>query len=155
MRASDKGATLVEAAMIIPLLLLLIFGLIELGRFVSVQATVSNASREAARYATTSGPGSGGGPRYADCDGMRDAAKQFGVLVEPTDGQISIQYDEGPSTTIFATCAGSSIDPSLLETGDRVVVVVTVPYATIVPYMDNFLKSTSVSVQTVRSINKG
>lgn len=154
-RDSEKGASLVEAAFVVPIVLLLLFGMFEFGRFIVVTSTVTNASREAARYATTTGPGSGSGPRYADCAGMRDAAQEFGVLGEPTDGQITLQYDEGPATSVFLTCAGTSVDPGLLDTGDRVISTVSVPYQPIVPLISNFLGPTNISRTTTRTIFKG
>ena len=155
MLRAERGASLVEAAFAIPIVLLLIFGLVEFGRYVTVSSTVTNSSREATRYAAGTGPGSGGGPRYADCDGMRDAAKSFGIHGRPTDSDITIEYDEGPSTAVFLTCAGSSVDPSNLDTGDRVLVTVSVPFEPIVPLVSTFLGPTTVTVQTIRSINKG
>ena len=46
---SQKGATLVEFAIILPLLLLLIFSIIEFGLFLFNRHVITNAVREAAR----------------------------------------------------------------------------------------------------------
>ena len=46
---SQKGATAVEFAIILPLLLLLIFGIIEFGLFLFNRHVITNAAREAAR----------------------------------------------------------------------------------------------------------
>lgn len=46
---NQKGATLVEFAIILPLLLLLIFGIIEFGLFLFNRHVITNAVREAAR----------------------------------------------------------------------------------------------------------
>lgn len=151
----ERGATILETAMIIPLLLLLMFGLVEFGRYVTVNSTVTNASREAARYAATTGVGSGTGPRFADCDGMRTAAQQFGVIGGPSDGQITLEYDNGPATAVFLTCSGSSVDPSDVDTGDRIVVTVSVPFETVAPLIDVFIPPTTITAQTTRTINKG
>ena len=48
----EEGATLVEFALVIPVLLLLVIVILDLGRAVNAYVTVSNASREGARYAT-------------------------------------------------------------------------------------------------------
>lgn len=45
-----KGQTLVELALVLPILLLLVFGIIDFGRILNAYIMVSNASREAARY---------------------------------------------------------------------------------------------------------
>ena len=151
----DRGASLIEFAVVVPLLLLLLFGMFEFGRFVTMTSTVTNASREAARYGTATGPGTGPGPRYADCDGMRDAAQEFGVLGAPADGQITLVYDEGPGTTVFLTCSSGSVDPSLIDNGDRILSTVSIPFQTIIPLIGDFLGPTTISVQTIRTIHKG
>jgi hypothetical protein len=50
---SNKGQTLVEFAFTLPLLLLLIFGIIEFGRLFQSWVTIQNSARVAARYAVT------------------------------------------------------------------------------------------------------
>ncbi|CAB4694883.1 unannotated protein [freshwater metagenome] len=56
----ESGATAVEFALILPLLLVLIVGLIDFGRMGFVQVSVTAASREGARYSSlySSGVGS-------------------------------------------------------------------------------------------------
>ncbi|HUP14707.1 MAG TPA: TadE family protein [Acidimicrobiia bacterium] len=151
----ERGATLIETALVAPLLFLLIFGLVEFGRYIAMTSTVTNASREATRYASGTGTGSGTEPRYADCDGMRDAAQQFGVIGQPNDGQITLEYDEGPGTAVFLTCSGSSVAASSIETGDRIVATVSVPYQPVAPLVGQFLGPITITVQTIRTINKG
>jgi Flp pilus assembly protein TadG len=46
----EKGGSLVEFAIILPLLLVMLFGIIELGILLYNQAVITNASREGARY---------------------------------------------------------------------------------------------------------
>ena len=50
-RRSRRGQTLVELALILPLFLMVIFGIITLGLGVFYQQQLTNAAREAARYA--------------------------------------------------------------------------------------------------------
>ena len=45
----DRGAAAVEFALILPILLTLVFGIIEFGRIYNAQIVFSNAAREAAR----------------------------------------------------------------------------------------------------------
>lgn len=45
------GQSLVEFALVLPIFLLLIFGLIDMGRFVYMNSTISQAAREATRVA--------------------------------------------------------------------------------------------------------
>lgn len=151
----ERGAALIEAALVVPLLLLLLFGLVEFGRYVGMTSTVTNASREATRYASGTGPGSGADPRYADCDGMRAAAQEFGVIGQPNNGQITLEYDEGPGTPVFLICSGSAVAPSSIESGDRIIATVSVPYQPIAPLVGQFLGPSTITVQTIRTINKG
>jgi len=47
----DHGAAAVEMALLLPLLLLLVFGIIDFGRLLNAQITVTEAAREGARAA--------------------------------------------------------------------------------------------------------
>jgi Flp pilus assembly protein TadG len=49
--ASDRGAAAVEFALVLPLLLLLVFGIIDFGRALNAQITLTQAAREGARLA--------------------------------------------------------------------------------------------------------
>ncbi|WP_179123053.1 TadE/TadG family type IV pilus assembly protein [Ferroacidibacillus organovorans] len=49
---SEKGQALVEFALVIPLFLLLLFGVFDFGRIMWNELTISAASRDAARYAS-------------------------------------------------------------------------------------------------------
>lgn len=51
-RGGDKGQSLVEFALVLPVLALLLMGIIDLGRIISAQLIVSEAARDAARYAS-------------------------------------------------------------------------------------------------------
>lgn len=54
-----RGASAVEAAFTLPLLILLSFGAIELGRIVWAQASITSAVKETARFASVRGAASG------------------------------------------------------------------------------------------------
>ncbi|MCB9106905.1 MAG: pilus assembly protein [Anaerolineales bacterium] len=56
MKSKEKGQSLVEFALILPLLLLLLLGIIEGARVIWGYVTVQQAAREAARYAVTGRP---------------------------------------------------------------------------------------------------
>jgi Flp pilus assembly protein TadG len=47
----DRGATAVEFALLLPVLLLLLFGIIDFGRALNAQITLTQAAREGARLA--------------------------------------------------------------------------------------------------------
>ena len=52
---NQQGAALVEFAVVLPMLLLLLFGIIEFGRVLSVSHSVNSAAREGARVASLPG----------------------------------------------------------------------------------------------------
>jgi Flp pilus assembly protein TadG len=52
---SERGAALVEFAIVLPLLLMLVFGIIEFGRAYNNQVTLTHAAREGVREYTISG----------------------------------------------------------------------------------------------------
>jgi len=53
LRSARRGSVLVEAALILPVLLLFLFGIFEYGRFLMTLQLINNAAREGARYAVT------------------------------------------------------------------------------------------------------
>jgi hypothetical protein len=50
-RKTGQGQSLIEFALLLPLLILIVFGTVDLGRAFFVSITLSNAAREGARYA--------------------------------------------------------------------------------------------------------
>lgn len=54
-RKRRRGASVVEFALVAPVFILLVFGMVELGRMVMVQQLLTNASREGARRAILDG----------------------------------------------------------------------------------------------------
>lgn len=55
-RARDRGAAAVEFALVLPLLLLLVFGIIDFGRALNAQLTLTQAAREGVRLAALGYP---------------------------------------------------------------------------------------------------
>jgi Flp pilus assembly protein TadG len=53
---SDRGAAAVEFALLLPLLLVLVFGIIDFGRALNAQITLTQAAREGARLASLKQP---------------------------------------------------------------------------------------------------
>lgn len=49
LRTSDRGASLVEAALVMPILILLVFGVVEFGRAYNAQISLTHAAREGIR----------------------------------------------------------------------------------------------------------
>ena len=51
-KTADRGAAAVEFALVLPLVLMLMFGMIDFGRMLNAQITVTESAREAARAAS-------------------------------------------------------------------------------------------------------
>lgn len=129
-KTKSKGQSAVEFALILPVLLLLLYGLLEIGRLVFVFSIVTTASREGARYGAATGLNVAGGiPRYQDCAGIMAAIENvdFIGVIDPAD--VTISYDTGPSAgSDFSACP-----PTNINTGDRIKITVSSPFAPIVP----------------------
>lgn len=55
----DRGAAMVEFALVLPILLMLVFGIVEFGRLYNIETSINAAAREGARVmALESGPDS-------------------------------------------------------------------------------------------------
>src|SRR5262245_49315424 len=105
-----RGAATVEFAVVVPVLLLFILGIIEIGRLVMVAQVNTNAAREAARYAAQGSANSAAVETYtrtylADA-GINGAAAGQNSAVTVT---IEQQSAEGNWVTVA--------DPSVLPSG--------------------------------------
>lgn len=151
-RRTDGGATVVEFAIALPLFLLLLFGLIEFGRFVAVSTAVETASREAARFASAVG---GTPPQYTDCAAIRDAGQRLSVMADID--QIDIVFDSGPGTPLLVPDCQGGPAPTVtdISAGDRVVVTATETFQSGVPLIGNIIGSFTITATDARTIFKG
>jgi Flp pilus assembly protein TadG len=124
-RKKNQAQGLVEFALVIPILLLLLVGLMEVSRLVLIYIAVTNSSREGARFGSAVGTRGGDTPQYKDCLGIREAAKRISSLAGVSDGDITIMYDHGVGTSTYATC---DIITGDITFGDRIIVSVTTQY---------------------------
>ncbi|MEX1247164.1 MAG: TadE/TadG family type IV pilus assembly protein [Anaerolineales bacterium] len=125
------GQGVVEFALVIPILLLIVFGTFELARAVWIYSAISTAVREAARYGSTIGESEDGPPHYIDCEGMRALAKDFGAPGNVQDEDVLISYDRGPGTATIGECP---VSQASIQLGDRIIVEVTGRFVPI-PYL--------------------
>ncbi len=150
-RGASRAQAMVEFALALPIFLLVLYGLLEVGRLVFMEASVATASREGARFASAYGVsryvGSTPVIQYQDCTGIRNAAKQVGFLLGLTDTSIQISYDSGPSTTATTYCSsGTEATTVTLTSCNRVVVKVNATYRPILPL---FLPLTTQPVSSI------
>jgi hypothetical protein len=128
---AHKGQSLVEFALVMPIFLMLIMGIVEFGRLMITYTGVASASREAARYGASVGINASGVEHYRDCDGIRDQARRVAALAPIEDSDIVIEYDN-PVTGFYV----NACPPIVLELGDRIVVTVSISFEPIVPLIN-------------------
>jgi len=117
-RASRSGVVAVEAAVVLPVLLILMFGIWEVGRLVQVSQILNNAAREGARL------GAGGYVNGTEVTSamvttaVRDYLAAAGLPAAASSGaQVTLQCNASPSWT----------DPSEALPLDHFDVTVTIP----------------------------
>lgn len=84
----DRGAVAVEMALVLPLLLLILFGLVDFGRGFNAQMQLTQAAREGVRVVALGNPGDAGSRVTAAVAGLQPPA---------------------PSTVVDATCPAGDI----------------------------------------------
>jgi len=133
----ENAQTMVEFAIVFPIVLLLTYGIIEFGRMVFVYAAVTGAAREGARYGAASAivvdKLGNKVPQYANCGGIRDAVRSKAFLTNIPDGDIHISYDKGPGLSWVATTCeilanDVYLDKNPIKLGDRTIVRVRVQF---------------------------
>lgn len=153
--SNSRGASLVEFALVLPLFMFLILGTIDMGRYMAATASVNTAAREAARYGSSVGENASAVKHYLDCNGMIAEGIGYGAGVDFVASNFAITYDNGPGTSVDASCVSGSVNnPSNIETGDRVVVTVTRPFSMVSPLVGAFFGNitiTSVDRRTLLS----
>lgn len=155
-----RGVAMTEFAIIMPMLLALIFGIVEFGHFIAYSNAVETAAREGARYGSAVGIGPNGLLQYIDCVGIRDASRTKINLVTINNPDVSVTYDEGPGTGFEPYNCNSGPFPAISDVanGGRVIVSITVAYD---PLLDNLplvgplLNGVSVTAVDRRSIYPG
>src|SRR4051812_15199302 len=102
-KQSRKGATLVEFAIVVPVFLLFVFGIIEYGRMIMGQQVITNAAREGAR---------------------------MGVLDNSTSADVSTAANRylSPAGISSATISATPNPPSSAAYASLVTVTVSVPF---------------------------
>jgi hypothetical protein len=131
----SRAQNLVEMALTMPVILLLLFGIIELGRAFLIYSEVSNAAREGARYGMVH-PG--------DLTPIAVAARSKVALVPRDQIAVAVSYDDGshPAPVPLATPAF----------GDRVVVTTTHTLNLLIPLIADFVGPLNIEMTSARTI---
>jgi len=152
----SRAQAMVEFAITLPILLMLMYGILEAGRLLFLYSTVVTASRQAVRYGSATGVNGAGTPRYQDCDGIRASAARAAFL-GPFD-VITISHDEGvtnanPPVPInpAAYCAGATDPWTPVGNSQRLIVTVQEQFNPIVPKLVPFITRT-ITATSARTI---
>lgn len=146
-----KGQGMVEFALVLPLLLVVVWGTIEAGRLLFIYSATASASREAARYGAAVGE-SGSSQRYRDCDAMIASARRIGSLAGIAPGDVEIRYDDGQGNDLGG-CPVGGTGPVINDVAPRVIVTTTAHFETIVPLVP-FAREFDISSNNARTIIK-
>jgi Flp pilus assembly protein TadG len=136
-RDRSRGQALVEFSLVIPIFLLLLISLFDLGRAVFAYNTLTNAAREGARVAIVN----------QDVPTIIQRAKQQSAIVELNDPSVSVAfYQIAPDGTADLT------DPcNLVAVGCLAVVSFEATYFPITPFVSNIVFSKGVTF-TAKSV---
>lgn len=113
----ERGAAAVEFALVLPVLLVLVLGIVEFGRAYNVQTTLSLAAREGVRTMALSN----------DQTAARTTAKAAASNLTLADSQIVISLKAGTTTATSCTVDATATTPNA---------TVTISYP--MPFITNF-----------------
>lgn len=99
-RGSEDGAAAVEFALVVPVLVLLLFGIISYGYMLSVRQAITQATAEGARAGAVTQPASGTSPEDAAIAAVNRSLDGFGL----TCASPGMQCEAAPP----AACDGGS-----------------------------------------------
>lgn len=140
-----RGQGLVEFALVFPLFVLLVFGLIDIGRYVYVNNTLSETAREAARVGSTSG-------FTRDCSGVSSRTQ---CIQQTAVGRMAAV----PSTTVTSSCSRTTGDGVITVTadncspGDSLEVTLTTPYTMLTPVIGQLIGPTTLTGRATVTVN--
>lgn len=125
----DRGAVLVEATLILPMVLLLMLGVVEFGRIYQGHHVIEKGLRDAARFLAHVAASCPGGTITNAADAA--TAKNLALTGQPSGGSPRLPYWTDPGTvTVAVSCLDNSgaalAGPSFIPT---INVSASVPYA--------------------------
>lgn len=138
-QGKTRAQSMVEMALILPVLLLVLFGLIEFGRALFIYTVVSNAAREGARQGLV---------EPTNLDLIRKAAYSRAILVPTPTLGITVTYDNGKFD--------SPISADQIVNGEsRVVVQAGYRFRMITPIISSIFRPIRISFLSARTISPG
>jgi Flp pilus assembly protein TadG len=119
-RRRSSGQSMVEFALILPLFLLLVFGVLDFGRAVYADSTITNAAREGARF------------------GMIAPSPTSAIQVKVQQYAASLAI---PTSNVSVSCvtADGANDCANAQAGDQITVAVTYAFVPVVVNIGGFV----------------
>lgn len=143
----SSAQAMVEFAIALPILLMLLYGILEAGRLLFIYSSIVTASRQAVRYGSATGVGTSGVLRYRDCAGIRASAQRADFLNSFDDTDIHIYHDDGPdpsnpSAGLNKTeyCTGTVDNTFSPTNSSRIVVEIAGDFFPIIPRLVPFIE---------------
>ena len=157
-RRRPKGQALVEFAFIFPIIAVLAFGFIDIGRAVFTQNTLANAAREGSRVASVNQLDPVSGPWQCQSNKpiedpnnpgwtFRGCVLASGAAIGIKHGDVTISYAAPPGTSI--TCSGGR-----LTVGCIVTVTVVTNFAPITPVAGSVIGPISMTATSSMPIER-
>jgi len=153
----ERGATVVEFALLLPVIVLLIFGIIDFGTLYNNYQSVRQGARDGMRQAVVKTAVT---PTLANCNGSTNTDIQMAtrpaagsaasniicytkqrVGLKPTDTRVSVLW-QGPSAQQTTTCVQSGLAACPFPQGNAVMVCVQYPESSTTGLLSPFLKGT-------------
>jgi hypothetical protein len=131
-----RAQGLLEFALVMPLLLLLLMGVIEFGWLIFNYTQIYNGMREGLRYGSV--PSFSGTQAYQDCDGIRDDIIGTAPNLGLTRAEITVSYDQNDYTSI-GTCPTGGIGSTTVTAGDRIVIEIKHNVKFLTPFLQTLL----------------
>ena len=149
-RRRDGGQALAEFALVIPIFLILLFGIIDLGRYVYTASALSNGAREGARS------GSVGNRPSPDCDGL---SRQNCVIAVTGSRSWGLPSNIITTTVVCERIAPGDSTPNGIAVGqcrtnDLLKVKAQSTFTLITPIIAQFVGNLSISGESRVTVNQ-
>lgn len=134
-----RGATAVEFALVLPLFALLMFGIVDFGRYFFVQHTVQYATREGTRLALVGGTltDEDGNPMSRIASIIKKIQDSVGLAIDPSELSISVF----PITATYSDPTGWENIQNAGEPGDYMRVRTRYTYTFMTPFIGDFFSN--------------
>lgn len=132
----EKGAELVEAALVLPLIILLVLGMFWLGRGYNHLQTLNRAAREGARLAVT--------PTCASCGNTYPTEAEVRAVI---DSSLLASSMDPSAVTGFSMQRNVVLNPGSVPEVRGVVISFNYPFSLVLPFIPGSLATLSLPVQ--------